>query len=247
MRAEAWSRCFCASFRRGSSVMVSLPAAPRPRPCAGGRPGPCALERAFDAAVLGGGVDALGGDALLGLVVGDLRLRQLRFQRADAGLDALQLGFQLVALPQQRRLVALGARDALLLLDDAAAAVLHLLHEVLLDLALRALGGLRQLGELLVVGLPALGIEQALGLLDLALLGERADVGDHAAHLVEGADLGGALALLGREDGVEVRSRRRRTRRPTSRRGTSPTAPRSWRSGARSARRAPRCRRRAGS
>ena len=95
--------------------------------------------------------------------------------------------------------------DALLLLGDGAAARLHLLHEVFLDLALRALRGLREARQLLVVGLPALGIEQPLGFLDLALLRQRADVGDDAADLVGGADLGGALALLGREDGVEMR------------------------------------------
>ena len=95
--------------------------------------------------------------------------------------------------------------DALLLLGDGAAALLHLLHEVFLDLALRALRGLGEARQLLVVGLPAVGIEQPLGFLDLALLRQRADVGDDAADLVGGADLGGALALLGREDGVEVR------------------------------------------
>ena len=85
-----------------------------------------ALQRALHAAVLGGGVDALGRDRLPGLVVGRLRLRQLGLQRADRRLDALQLGLQLVALAQQRRLAALGAGDALLLLADAALALLHL-------------------------------------------------------------------------------------------------------------------------
>ena len=82
--------------------------------------------------------------------------------------------------------------------------VLDLLVEVFLDLALRALRGLGELVELRVVGLPALALEQPLGLLDLPLLRQRADVGDDAGDLVGGAELGGALALLGREDGVEA-------------------------------------------
>ena len=164
-----------------------------------------ALQRALDAAVLGIGLDALGGDGLPGRIVGALRLRQLGLERADAGLDALQLGFQFVAPPEQRGLVALGAGDALLLLGDAAPPLLHLGDEVFLDLALRSLRLLGQLGELRVVGLPAVGFEQALGLGELHLLRPLADVGDHAADLVERADLGGALSLLGGEDGVEVR------------------------------------------
>ena len=83
-------------------------------------------------------------------------------------------------LPQQRRLAALGAGDALLLLGDAAPAIFHLLDEVLFDLALRALGLVGELGELHVVGLPAVGIEQPFGFGKLRLLRALADVGDHA-------------------------------------------------------------------
>ena len=164
-----------------------------------------ALERAFHAAVFRVGLDALGGDGLPGCSVGALRLRQLGFQRADAGLDALQFGFQFIAPPEQRGLVAFGAGDAFLLLGDAAPPILHLGDEIFLDLALRPLRLLGQPGELRIVGLPAVGFEQALGLGKLDLLRPLADVGDHAADLVQRADLGGPLSLLGREDGVEVR------------------------------------------
>src|SRR4029079_17498222 len=98
-----------------------------------------ALQRAFHAAVFRVGLDAFGGDGLPCRIINALRLRQLRLQRADAGLDALQLGFQLVAPPEQSGLVALGAGDALLLLGDAAPALLHLGDEIFLDLALRPL------------------------------------------------------------------------------------------------------------
>ena len=126
-------------------------------------------------------------------------------QTGTLALEPGELLDQRHLLARQTRLPALRGGDALLLLGDGAAALLHALDEVLLDLALGALGRLAEARELLVVGLPALGLEQALGLLDLAPLGERADVGDDAADLVGGADLGGALALLGREDRVEVR------------------------------------------
>ena len=102
-------------------------------------------------------------------------------------------------------MIALGAGDALLLLGDAAAAILHLLNEVLFDLVLRTLRLVRELAQLHVVGLPARGIEQPFGLGDLRFLRAFADVGDDATHLIEGADLGGALSLLGRKDGIEMR------------------------------------------
>ena len=89
----------------------------------------------------------------------------------------------------------MGRGDALLLLGDGAPALLHLLNEELLDLALRALRDLRKRGELFVVSLPAVRIEEVLGLLELALLGECADVGDHAADLAGGTDFGGTLPL----------------------------------------------------
>ena len=44
---------------------------------------------------------------------------------------------------------------------------------------------MRKLGELDVVGLPAVGLEQSLGFGDLHLLRAVADVGHHAADLVE--------------------------------------------------------------
>ncbi len=106
-----------------------------------------AFERALDATVLCRRIDALGGHGLPGLVEGSLGLRELGFQCANGRLDALQLGLQLVAFSQKGCLAALGAGNALLLLDDAAAPVLHLLHEVLLDLGLRALRFMGETGE----------------------------------------------------------------------------------------------------
>ena len=163
------------------------------------------LERALDAAILGQPLHALGVDLLgLGVELGSV-LAVFGGEARALGLQPRQLLGQRDLLAGEARLPALRGGDALLLLGDGAAALLHLLHEVLLDLALRALRGLAEARQLLVVGLPALGIEQPLGFLDLALLRQRADVGDDAADLVGGADLGGALARVGREDGVEVR------------------------------------------
>jgi hypothetical protein len=66
------------------------------------------------------------------------------------------------------------------------AALLHLLHEIFLDLA-PPLRGMRQRGKLLVVGLPAVGIEQPLGF-PIWRFCVNADVGDHAADLGGGTD-----------------------------------------------------------
>ena len=227
MRVSTVTRRFCASLVRSCLILYwSCSVAELGHALAIDR-SLALLQGAFDAAVLGQSLDALGVDLLgLGVELGFV-LAVLGGEAGPLGLQSRQLLGQRDLLDGEAGLSALRGGDALLLLGDAAAALLHLLHEVFLDLALRALRCLGEARELLVVGLPALGIEQTLGFLDLALLRQRADVGDDAADLVGGADLGGALALLGRKDGVEMRSRRRRTRTPPWRRGTSPTAPHS--------------------
>ena len=163
------------------------------------------LQRAFDAAVLGHSLHALAVDLLgLGIELA-LVLAVLGSKAGPLRLQPRQLLHRGNLLAGQARLPALRGGDALLLLGDAAPALLHLLHEVCLDLGLGALRSLRQARQLLVVGLPALGLEQTLGLLDLPLLRQRADVGDDAADLAGGADLGRALAGFRREDGIEMR------------------------------------------
>ena len=163
------------------------------------------LHRALDAAVLGHSLHALAVD-LLGLGVElALVLAVLGGKARPLCLQPGKLLGQRYLLAGQARLPALGRGDALLLLGDGAAALLHLLDEIILDLGLRALRGVGKTNQLLVVGLPALGIEQPLGFLDLALLRLGADVGDDAADLAGGADLGGALAGVRGEDGIEVR------------------------------------------
>ena len=100
------------------------------------------LERTFHAAILGHCLDALGVD-LLGLAVElGLVLGVLGGQRRALGLEAGQLIGQRDLLVGEAGLAALRRGDALLLLVDGAAALFHLLDEVLLDLALRALRGL---------------------------------------------------------------------------------------------------------
>ena len=169
------------------------------------------LERAFDAAILGQPLDALAVDLLgLGVELG-LVLAVLGGEARALGLQPRQLLDQRDLLDGEACLPALRGGDALLLLGDGAAALLHLLHEVFLDLALRALRGLGEARELLVVGLPALGVEQPLGFLDLALLRQRADVGDDAADLIGGADLGGALARSAGKMALKCESKEKNT------------------------------------
>ena len=146
---------------------------------------PALLQRAFDAAILGHALDALGVDLLglgveLALVLGVFggKRRVARPSAATAPRSAISSCSASPAWP----LCAVAMRSCCSV--DGAAALLHLLHEILLDLALRALRGLGQARQLLVVGLPAVGVEQPFGLLDLPLLRQRADVGDHAADLV---------------------------------------------------------------
>src|SRR5215470_18612195 len=85
-----------------------------------------------------------------------------------------------------------------------SAALLHLLNEILLDLALGVLRLAAERDQLSVVPLPAIGLKQSLGLLELAALRQGTDVGDGRPDLAGGADLRGAGAGLCREDRVEV-------------------------------------------
>jgi hypothetical protein len=133
-----------------------------------------------------------------------MRFGQFRLQGPHRRLQALQLRLQLVALAQQRRLAPLRAGDALLLLADAALPLFHVPDEDRLDLRLRSARCQGEPGEVRVVGLPAVALEQPLRLDDLRLLGALPDVGDDAGDLVERADLGRARPRLGREDAVEV-------------------------------------------
>src|SRR5262249_55319 len=138
------------------------------------------------------GVDLLGLGVEFGLVLGIFRSegRPLRLEAREL-LAKRHLLDREPALPPFRR------GDALLLFGNAPAAPFQLLHEVLLDLALRALRGLGKSCQLPVIGLPAVRAEQALRLLDLALLRQRPNVGDHGADLTGRANFCRTLALLG--------------------------------------------------
>ena len=182
MRAEAWSRWRCASLSAGSSVIMQLALQLVRLRHTLATDGPlAALQRAFDAAVLGGGLDALGGDGLPCLVVSRLApspapppaRRSPASRRCSSASSSSRLRSSAVWLrsaPAMRSCCSPMPRRRSSILRD----------EVPLDLALRALRLLRQPGELRVVGLPAVGLEQALGLGELHLLRPLADVGDDA-------------------------------------------------------------------
>ena len=165
---------------------------------------PALFHGSFDATILGQRLDALGVDLLaLGIQLA-LVLRVFRSKAGALSPQPREFFGQRYLLVGKPGLPPLGRGDTLLLLVDGAAALLHLLDEVFLDLALRPLRGMGQARELLVVGFPAVCIEQRFRFFDLPLLGECADIGDHFADLVDGADFCGPLTGLGRKYRVEM-------------------------------------------
>ncbi len=158
------------------------------------------LERAFDALVLGHRFDALGVDLARFAVEIVLLLRVV-------GGEPRALRGKARALVDERRLLggkpglaALRRGDTLLLLLDGAVFGFDLLVEIALDLTLRALSRRCELGQLLVIGLPAGAREKGFSLAHAALVDGLADVGDEPRHLVLGAQLGGAHPLRLRKD-----------------------------------------------
>ncbi len=110
-------------------------------------------------------------------------------------------------------LAALSCRDPLLLLGDGTPPLLHELDEVGLDGVLRTLRLARQRGELWVVSLPPIALEELFGLLDPARGHGGLDIGEDARDLVLRPQIGDALTLLGREYDVEAAVEREEHRR----------------------------------
>ena len=142
------------------------------------------LQRAFNAFILGQRLNALGVYFLRLGVEFTFVVLELRRQARTVGFNARQLFSQRGFTPNHASLPALGGGNAFLLLGDTAAAIFHLLNEVIFNLARRTLTLRRQIGELLVIRNPARAFEQLFGLRHLPLSHHPANVSKNPSHLV---------------------------------------------------------------